>query len=65
MEYSSERPSVADEITSSNSSQTLEQPEKKEFGDEVSLHTEEPPSENTLIAWLQVLGAFFCMFNSW
>ncbi|TVY78527.1 Aspyridones efflux protein apdF [Lachnellula suecica] len=54
-----------DEITSSNSSLVLEPQEKRDFGDEVSLNTEEPPSENTLIAWLQVLGAFFCMFNSW
>lgn len=65
MENSSERTSAADAITSSNSSDILEQPGKKEYGDEVSLHTEETPSENTLIAWLQVLGAFFCMFNSW
>ena len=40
-------------ITSSSSSQTLEPQEKKEF-DEVSLEAEETPSENTLIAWLQV-----------
>ncbi|TVY13218.1 Aspyridones efflux protein apdF [Lachnellula arida] len=54
-----------DEIASSDSSQNLEIQEKKKSDDQVSVETEEVISENTLIAWLQVLGAFFMMFNSW
>jgi len=45
-----------DGIASLDFSQTLEGEEKKKSDDQVSIETEEIASENTWIAWLQVLG---------
>lgn len=64
-----------DEIASLDSAQNLGAREKKESDDQVSVETEEVTSENTWIAWLQVLGvikpipcdpsSFLLCWDSW